>query len=813
MKPLVTSLVALFCMATSFTFAKNTATLTGKVLDPDGAPVEFANVILYMAADSSLAKVETTGIDGAFTVAGIDAGAYWLKITYVGLADYQTEIFQLTPGEEKTFGIIQLAGGAAELAEVEVVAERPLLEVRPDKMVFNVDGSVNASGSTALELLRKAPGVVVDNNDNISLLGRSGVQIYIDGKPSPLGTADLAAFLRSLQSTEIDAIEIINNPSAKYDAEGNAGIINIRLKKDKSLGANANLNLGGSQGEVAQYNGTLSGNYRNKELNTFGSYSYNDGSNLNWMDLYREQFGQRFEQTGEQGGSWQSHNFKFGTDFFLSEQHTVGFLINGFLSDTDWGGDSRTLIGPTAQGTVDRVLVASSDDLSSRNNANFNINYRFENKKGVSWNIDADYGLFRNDGRQFQPNRYYDGSETNLLDEVINTMNMPTDIDIYAFKMDHERSLLGGQFGAGFKVSFVQTDNDFAFFNIEDGTPVLDVGQSNRFLYDENVHAGYFTFSRQLDKFGVNLGLRVEQTNSTGDLRSMVPTDNDYVERNYTDLFPSAGLTFTPSQKHNFQLRYSRRINRPSYQDLNPFRGKLDELTFEQGNPFLRPEYANNFQLTHTYNYRLNTTIGYSHTRDLITRLTDIDPQNNDASFITWLNLADQYSYNASVSAPLPITEWWSSFTNTTLSHTINRADYGDGKVVDLDATTFNIYSQQTFRLPGDLSLEMSGWYNSPSLWGGTFEMGAMWSIDAGIQKKVMDGRGTLRLAISDIFKTNEWNGVARFGELFMNVGGGWDSRRVRLNFSYMLGNTQVKGARKRTTGLEDEKSRVKSGN
>jgi hypothetical protein len=257
-------------------------------------------------------------------------------------------------------------------------------------------------------------------------------------------------------------------------------------------------------------------------------------------------------------------------------------------------------------------------------------------------------------------------------------------------------------------------------------------------------------------------------------------------------------------------LSYGRRINRPSYQDLNPFQNKLDELTFEQGNPFLRPEYTTNIQLTHSFNYRLNTTLSYSHTSDLITRQTDAG--EGMESFITWLNLADQYNYSLNLAAPMPVTEWWSSYTSLTAYYRENKGNFGDGREIDLSARALNLYSQHTFTLPWELSLELSGWYNSPSLWGGNFEMSSQWSIDAGIQKQLMDGRANVKLSVSDIFKTTNWHGVSEFGPLYLTIHGGWDSRRFRLSFSYLLGNTQVK-SRKRQTGLEEEQSRVKSGN
>ena len=286
MKNLFTLVLFLFSF-TIVSYSQGDGMIAGSVKDADENPVGYASVVLYTAADSIIVKMELTDDNGNFEFINIPDSKYWIEVSYVGLPNYKTESFDLKGNVD--LPPIQMQPPTNELEEVTVTAQRPLLEVKPDKMVFNVENSVNAVGSDAFELLRKAPGVVVDNNDNINLLGKSGVLIYIDGKQSPLQGDQLVAYLKSMQATEIDNIEIITNPSAKYDAEGSAGIINIRLKKDKGLGANANINLGFSQGEYAQYNGSITSNYKAKKYNVYGNYGYNNGESGNYMDLYRQQ--------------------------------------------------------------------------------------------------------------------------------------------------------------------------------------------------------------------------------------------------------------------------------------------------------------------------------------------------------------------------------------------------------------------------------------------------------------------------------------------------------------------------------------------
>ncbi len=804
------TLVLLALVSSVSLYAQSNAKISGSLLDADGMPVGYANVILFTLADSNMVKAEITDDRGVFQMNGIEAGNYWIKASFVGLPDYKSEALQVAAGQTLALPAFRLQPSTNDLTEVTVTATKPLVEVKPDKMVFNVEGSINAQGNTALELLRKSPGVMVDNNDNVMLQGRSGVQIYIDGKPSPLSSSDLAAYLETLQSSEIEAIEIITNPSSKYDAQGNAGIINIKIKKDKNLGANGSLDAGYSIGKLPMYNAKLSGNYRNKKVNLFGSYGYGDGRNRNIFNLYREQSGLSFDQRNVNLGNWNNHNFRAGADFFLSKKSTIGLMANGNVNDYQGNSNSRTPIGTLGSGTIDSLLLASNRQNGMRSNYNFNANYAFDGGNGTTWNIDADYGLFENDGDEYQPNRYTDPTGTEVYEERIYANETPTTIDIYTFKIDHERNLFGGKVGTGIKLAQVNTDNTFNFYNVLNGENILDENRSNQFAYKENVNAAYLNYSGKFsDKINFQFGLRAEQTNSEGDLTAYVPTDNDNVKRSYLDLFPSGGLTYQVNQMNSLQFTYSRRIDRPSYQDLNPFQNRLDELTFEKGNPFLNPQYSHNFQLTHTYKYMYNTSLSYSRTTDLITRITDTSGVS--ASFITWLNLAQQDVLSLSFSAPIQITKWWNSYMNLTGAHTSNTADYGDGKTVDLQAFSFNAYAQQTFSLPMDMKLEVSGWYASPGIWGGTFKMKSMGNVDIGVQKKILDGRANLKVAVSDVFRTNRWSGISQFGALYMEAGGNWDSRRLRVNFTYRFGSDEVKAARRRNTGLEDEKNRIKS--
>jgi hypothetical protein len=325
------------------------------------------------------------------------------------------------------------------------------------------------------------------------------------------------------------------------------------------------------------------------------------------------------------------------------------------------------------------------------------------------------------------------------------------------------------------------------------------------------VNAAYVNYNRSYKKFSIQAGVRAEQTKSDGVMNARSKqTGRDTTEnvnRSYLDFFPSAAISYTLSATHQFNLNYSRRIDRPRYQDLNPFENKLDELTYQKGNAFLRPQYTNSYTLSHTYKSFLTTSVGYSHIKDYFTTINDTARKN--ATFITLKNLATQDIYSVNMSAPLKIKKWWNGYANLSGNHTRYKADFEDGKTIRLNVTSINFYNQHTFTLGKGYTAEVSGWYNSPAVWGGTFRTREMWSMDAGIQKTVLKTKGTLKLTMTDLFHTATWAANSNFAGSTLKVNGGWESQQVRLNFSYRFGNNQVKAARQRKTSIESESNRI----
>lgn len=808
----------LLASAGLLTSATHAQKISGSVKDQQGKILEKTNVSLLRAKDSVTVKFSTTDKSGFYSFNSVP-GKYIISVSHVAYIPIYSKPFDVAGPADVNIPELIMVKKEGTLQGVSVNSQRPMVEVKADKTILNVEGTINATGNDALELLRKAPGVLVDKDDNISLAGKNGVQVYVDGKPTPLSGTDLSAYLKTLQSAQIEAIEIITNPSAKYDAAGNAGIINIRLKKNKSFGTNGSVNAGYNIGVFPKYNGGLSLNHRNNKVNLFGNYNYNKSINNNIFKLYREQLDTIFDGNSTMIFRNESHGFKGGLDYFINKKSTVGVLINGNIADNDLATDSKTPIIYKPTGITNRLLVANNRNIMERNNINFNLNYRYTDTSGRELNLDADYGLFRIKGNQLQPNFYYDPSGTNLLSQAIYRFISPTDINIYTLKGDYEQNYKKGRLGLGFKTAIIKTENNFGRYNVQQIKPelkILDIPRSNQFNYSENINAAYINYNKQFKGVMVQVGVRVENTSSTGDSYgvnadgSVNKNSKLTFERKYTDVFPSAAVSFNKKPMNQWGISYSRRIDRPAYQDLNPFEFKLDEYTFMKGNTNLRPQYTNIISLTNTYKYKLTTKLSYSHVADIFTQL--VDTAEKSKSFMTKKNLANQDVVNLSISYPYQY-KTYSAFAAFNGNYSHYKADFGGGdRKVDLDVFAFNIYMQHSLKIgKKGWTAETSGWYNSPSIWGGTFKSKALWSVDGGVQKTIFKGKGNLKMAVTDIFYTLRWKGTSNFAGQLLTASGRGETRQFRTSLTWRFGSSQVKTSRQRKAGLEDESNRTQS--
>jgi iron complex outermembrane receptor protein len=803
-------LALLFIFA--FDLTSTATNIKGFVFDQNKTPLEFINVIVYNATDSSLVKAGVTESNGSFVFENLKIESIYIRTNFIGFEDFTSEIIDASAKETIDLGTIELVPASQQTATVNVVYKKPLVEVQADKTVFNVEGTINSAGLDALELLRKAPGVMLDNDNNISIKGRSGIMVYIDGKRSPLDADGLKAMLKNMQSSNIESIEIITNPSSKYDAAGTAGIINIKLKKNKNFGTNGSVQAGYAVQVYSKYNTSLNINHRNAKWNLFGLYGANKSESWGWMDLKRTQLNPLdslkyiYDQRTSDHGDDLGHQFKAGADYFLNDNNTIGVTVNGNVSENESRSFSYTDISSYGE-SVSSALLAENEANFKRTNLNGNINYHFTKENGRDLMVDADYGDYSIRSNTFQPNTYsYPGQDIGS-----NSINyrfiLPVDITIASLKADYEQNLWNGKFGAGVKWSEVKTENTLNRFNVFESGEVLDSLLSNSFAYDESISAAYVNYKRQWKKFGFQAGVRAEQTTSEGHLESFTSLSEEQnrdVNRSYLNFFPSGGITYSPNDTNQFALTFSRRIDRPSYQDLNPFESKLDELSYQRGNPFLQPQYGHVAELSYTYMYSMTAAFTYSYTTDFIANITDT--ANGNANYIMNKNLGFEEWAGFSLSTPIPINEKFNLYFNINAGRKHIKADFNN---IDLVVWSYGLFGQASYSFPRDFSMELSGWFGGPNVWGATFVTDPMGSIDIGAKKTFFDGRAALRVALGDVLYSNVWNSRSSIPQVQIDGRGGYESRQFRVSFTYNFGNQSMRN-NQRKSGADDLKNRVK---
>lgn len=792
--------IFLCLVAASLSIAVYAQRLQGRVLNEKGQAVAGASVAVERISDSSLLRLLVADRDGHFDVT-MPADTVQLLVTATGYVPRRLRYM----GQPMD---IVLKVASTELKAVVVTARRPLVEVKPDKLVLNVAGSINAAGSNALELLRKSPGVLVDNSNSIIMNGKNGVRLYIDGKQMPLGGAELADYLQTINASDVEAIEIISQPGSRYEAAGNAGIINIRLKKNQQYGWNGSANGGWALGIYPKYNAGASLNHRNKRINLFNTYSVGQNRNESFLNLNRLQADSNFDQRSTNIQSTVFHNLKTGIDIYLNKRSVLGLVTTANISHGRSRGNSVTPITATSSKVPDRILTSLGNSGSHRDNYTANINYRWADTSGHRFAADLDYGSYSSGYQNYVPNRYTDAAGQLLSFSAFGTRT-PVLIQIGNLKVDYDTRWLKGQLSAGINLSLVNARNLFDFYHYDSNSkPVLDSFRSNYFSYDENINAAYASWQRKLGtKWELNAGLRMEHTKNRGKLQALQPAANAIVERDYFDWFPNLSVSYAADAKHSIAVSYSRRIDRPRYQDLNPFQSQIDELTYQQGNPFLRPQYTQSVELRHTYAYKLSTTLSYSKVTDMFAQITDtIDGNRN---FIQQRNMARQQIVSLNISYPFIIASWWSVYANANVFHSRYRATYEQGKAIALNATTATLYQQHSFTFGKGWTGELSSYYNSPGVWGGTYETRSIWGLDAGLMKKFWQDNASIRVAVTDIFRTYPWRGVSQFGGLQIVASGGWESRQLQVNFQYRFGNKQAKTGSSRRSAIDELENRT----
>ncbi|WP_426327927.1 TonB-dependent receptor domain-containing protein [Pedobacter sp. R-06] len=785
----------------------------GRVLDADGKNIEFATAALLK--DSLLVKTTFTEKDGLFSFDKLGYGKYLIKVSVVGSPIYQTDTLVLTANSAViNLADIKIKAGATNLKEVNISGQKAFVERKIDRTVVNVDALISNAGTTALDVLSKSPGVNVDQNGVISLKGKSGVAIFIDDKPTYLSGADLDNYLRSLPSSSLDQIELMTNPPAKYDAAGNGGVINIKTKKTKTAGFNGGINLSLNQGELSRSNNSFNFNYRKDKINVFGNLSYNLNNSFTDLDLnrkYKNDDGSAksyFNQNSYFRRHGNTFNLKTGLDYYASEKTTWGIVLTGMNRISKQVNNNTSNLS-NASMQLDSVIRAENIDQIKYQNAGVNLNYRHKFKQaGRELTFDADYLLYRNQTDQTYYNFSYLPSGTLKYQDIL-TGNLPSNIDIYTAKMDYSHPLENKwKLDAGIKTAYTKTDNIADYFNTANGKTSADYEKSNHFLYEENINAVYLNMSREGKRFSLQAGLRYENTVSNGhQLGNLIKPDSSF-KRTYNSLFPTLYFSYKLDTAGNNQLglNYGRRIDRPYYQDLNPFFSPLDKFTYYVGNPFLKPSFTQSIELSHTYKNKITTTFGYSWVRDEVNETIEI---LNGTYYSRPANVGKTRVANVSVNAEIDLTKWVKLNAYVEYAKIVSKTDFYTGFLVT-NGSYLRANPNLQFKISPTWNAELNMRYQS-KLSNVQFLLGEVHEFGAAVQKK-LSAKSTLKLTANDIFRTRVYNGIINN---LANTEANWvnrqDSRSVVLSYSYRFGKAFSSPAKHESSGADAEKNRVKN--
>lgn len=815
MKKFATFLTALFCLALSLRAQSQTnpGKVTGSVKAGQEKSTIAATVTLLQAKDSSVAKSIVAGKDGRFEFENLVPGKYIVLVTATEHAKTYSPVFEISEASSAiSLKPIELVSKIKDLNAVTVTAKRPLIEQKIDRTVVNVDASITNTGSNALEVLEKSPGISVDKDGNISLKGKEGVVILVDGRPTYLSGTDLANYLRNMNANQMDQIEIMTNPPAKYDASGNSGIINIKTKKIRQMGYNGSVNLGYGQGVYPKFNDGLTLNYRKNKVNLFTNLSHFYSQNFNTLTIQRnfrdkgtQELLSNFQQEARNEGTNKGYNAKLGMDYFAGKNTTFGIVFTGFSNRREADNSNVTNISDEFGEPASQTRATLTNE-QKWNNFSTNINFRQGlDTMGSELTADLDYAQYNSTNNPVMINSYFDqfGNTAHVADTLLG--GLPQDIKIYSGRIDYMKSLKkGARFEAGLKSSYVKTDNDAVYDSVLDGQLVHDFNRSNYFVYEENINAAYANLNHPINKkWGAQLGLRVENTNAKGNQ----VTTGEHFNRHYTQLFPTGYLQYQLNKKNTFVLNYGRRIRRPDYQHLNPFINFIDRYTYSRGNPNLKPQFSHNVELSHSFQSFLTTTLNYTRTTDIIQNVLEQNEEKNE-TFVRRANIAKQRQFGVSFNTNVPITKWWKS--NVYVNVYNNKFDgiVGDG-FISVSATTLSLNGSQQFNFAKTWSAEISGFFRTDGV-EGVLQTKPFGQVSLGLGKQIMKNKGTLRLNVRDVFYTQQFRAVSKYANVDAAFQERGDSRVVNINFTYRFSKGKINGTPKRRAGsASDEQNRV----
>ncbi|WP_413666633.1 outer membrane beta-barrel protein [Mucilaginibacter sp. Mucisp86] len=796
-----------------FAHAQTTGgSISGTVSDEAKKPLDGATLVLLAAKDSTVISTSLAKADGSFSFQNLKNNTYIIKATYMGYKSYVSGPMAISQ-KPVSLPAIMLSSIGKTLNEVSVTAKKSYVQQKIDRTVVNVGALISNTGANALEVLSKTPGVQIDADGNITFKGKSGVLVMIDDKPTYLSAANLATYLRSLPSSSLDQIELMDNPPAKYDAAGNAGVINIKTKKNTNRGFNAVTSVNLAQGFYVRSDASINFNYRIDKVNFFANVAYNKQKTFRRLEIDRNYFDENGNQTSSLQDisyfrpSSNNTNIKAGLDYFISPKTTWGVVFTGTISrDHDSSPVYSLLYGKT--GELDSTINTLNTSKNKFDSKGINVNYTHKfDSAGRALTFDLDYIRDISGSNQFFINNTFlpDGTLTNS--QTIKD-DLPATINIYSAKIDYTHPLKGkAKLEAGVKSSYVNTDNAANYFNVIDDISTIDYNNTNRFLYKENINAAYLNFNKTFGRFSLQTGLRLENTNGDGhQLGNAQKADSSFV-KHYTNIFPTAYFSYNlDTAGHNVLVAsYGRRIGRPSYGSLNPFTFFVDKFTYFSGNPFLKPQFTDDYKLAYSFKSLFTVAVAYNRTTDVQNETI----HKVDNTFIsTTGNIGQQKTLDFSISSNLQPAKWWSVNLYAEVYNNTYQGVFYSGYLNE-SKTTFSANGNNQFTLSKTWSAEISGFYNTSGTYG-QFVSIPTGMLNAAIQKKILNNKGTIKFNMRDIFKSFSPSGT------ITNIVGATatyhnfvDTQVATLTFTYSFGKSTNVPAKRNTGGAESEQGRA----
>lgn len=803
----------IFLYSHAFTQVQDNRSIRIIVLDEQKNVLRGSTVYL-LNQDSVIVHSGAADASGTMEFMVLNAGKYRVQASQTGYEDGHSPWIDLEKNTSFS-DIVILKAKHGLMKEVIVVSNKPPIQFLPDKTVINPEANITNAGATVMDVLEKSPGITVAKDGSIIMKGKPTVTVLIDGKPTQLNGQDLQAYLSGISASQVDVVELIENPGAKYDASGNAGIINIKLKSNKLKGFNGSMNLSIGQGIYFKTGNSLNLNYRNGKVNWFLNYGVRNSYEKQDMYTLRKYFNTNnedsaiLEQPNISKNHHTGHNLKTGFDFFVNNRTTLGLVFNGGIfkrkanafASIDW-------MGPDYQ--IDSSINTWGENNTEFKRGGINIYGKHKIDDHAELTADLDYVRFNiNANQNYQTQLSAPGS-----DVLATKGNFPSKLEIITGKADYTRRFKGFVLETGLKTAFNKTNNLADFYYYDGINWQTDLSRSNHFLYDERISAAYASVDAEKGKWHWQTGLRYELTAyKARQLGNAIVKDSAF-SRDYGGLFPSAFVSYQADSNNMVTFRLGRRIDRPPFQNLNPFLRVLNKYTYEGGNPFIKPQYTWNFALAHTYKQKLTTEISYSYLKDYFSQIFFIDSNSSNVNkniiIYTRGNVGSFRNFGITETYRQPINKWWTLTAVAVFNHKIIKGVVWAPFTARVSQLNISINNQ--FQLKKGWSFELSGYYQTKSQIDLQEWLKPQGELNAGVSKQIMNNKGTLRLAIRDITYFQNYSGFSTFENAYEPFTIKWDSRVVRLSFSWRFGKA-MKLISRSEGGATEEINRAGTGN